>query len=54
MDATSKGSTFAQIPVGDRKSGIPLSLDTPAPVRTTHGLRSPRSAANAAADTRRF
>ena len=54
IDATSRGSTSAQIPVGERKSGIPLSVETPAPVRTTHGWRSCRSAANAAADTRRF
>jgi acyl-CoA thioester hydrolase len=25
------------MPVGERKSGIPLSVDTPAPVSTTHG-----------------
>jgi hypothetical protein len=37
MDATSNGSTSAQIPVGERKSGIPLSVEIPAPVRTTHG-----------------
>src|SRR5436305_1769004 len=29
------GSYCAQIPVGERKSGMPLSVETPAPVRTT-------------------
>jgi hypothetical protein len=37
MVAYSIGSYVAQIPVGDRKSGMPLSVETPAPVRTTHG-----------------
>src|SRR6266516_1965302 len=40
MVAYSMGSYCAQIPVGDRKSGIPLSVETPAPVRTTHGCLS--------------
>jgi hypothetical protein len=31
--------------VGERKSGIPLSVETPAPVSTTHGWESPMSAA---------
>ena len=26
-------------PVGERKSGMPLSVETPAPVRATHGWR---------------
>jgi hypothetical protein len=42
------------MPVSERKSGIPLSVEMPAPVRTTHGWRSRRSAASAAADTRGF
>ena len=37
MVAYSIGSYFAQMPVGDRKSGMPLSVEMPAPVRTTHG-----------------
>src|SRR5437016_2173155 len=45
------GSTSAQIPVGERKSGIPLSVDTPAPVRTTHGWRLRISSARWATDT---
>src|SRR6266550_942988 len=36
-EAYSAGSNSAQIPVGERRSGIPLSVETPAPVRTTHG-----------------
>ena len=52
MEATSNGSTVAQMPVSERKSGIPDSVDTPAPVSTTHGCRSRMSAASAATDTR--
>jgi hypothetical protein len=37
MVAYSIGSYFVQMPVLDRKSGMPLSVETPAPVRTTHG-----------------
>ena len=33
--AYSIGSYCAQMPVGERKSGMPLSVETPAPVRTT-------------------
>ena len=44
----------AQIPVSERKSGIPDSVDTPAPVSTTHGCRSRMSAASAAADIGRI
>src|SRR5215210_6366112 len=40
MVAYSIGSYCAQIPPLERKSGIPLSVLTPAPVRTTHGCRS--------------
>src|SRR3954471_17123816 len=40
MVAYSIGSYSAQIPVGERKSGMPLSVEIPAPVRTTHGCRS--------------
>src|SRR5262249_10272885 len=29
----------AQMPVGERKSGMPLSVEIPAPVSTTHGCR---------------
>src|SRR5204862_6239400 len=39
------------MPVGERKSGIPLSVDTPAPVRTTHGWFAPIRAARADAST---
>ena len=34
-EPTSIGSTFSQIPPGERKSGMPLSVETPAPVSTT-------------------
>src|SRR5919201_4204314 len=34
------------MPVGERKSGMPLSVEMPAPVRTTHGWRSRRSVAS--------
>src|SRR6185312_4057160 len=50
-DAYSIGSTSAQIPVGERKSGIPLSVETPAPVRTTHGWRVRISSARRFVDT---
>src|SRR3954468_11156414 len=40
MGAYSIGSYSAQIPVGERKSGMPFSVEIPAPVRTTHGCRS--------------
>ena len=40
MVAYSIGSYFVQMPVLDRKSGMPLSVETPAPVRTTHGCAS--------------
>ena len=50
MDATSKGSTSAQIPDGERKSGMPLSVLTPAPVSTRHGCRSRTRAARPATD----
>jgi acyl-CoA thioester hydrolase len=40
MVAYSIGSYRAQIPVGDRKSGMPLSVEIPAPVSTTQGCRS--------------
>src|SRR6266545_1717283 len=33
------------MPAGDRKSGMPLSVEMPAPVRTTHGCRSRTRAA---------
>ena len=49
-DAYSIGSTCAQMPVGERKSGIPLSVETPAPVRTTHGWRVRISSARRSAD----
>src|SRR5438094_10467644 len=39
------------MPVGERKSGIPLSVETPAPVRTTHGWFAPIRAARAVAST---
>ena len=35
IEATSNGSTSVQIPLAERKSGIPLSVDIPAPVSTT-------------------
>jgi hypothetical protein len=37
--------------VAERKSGIPDSVETPAPVSTTHGWRSRMRAARATADT---
>jgi hypothetical protein len=37
MDAYSSGSNCAQRPVGERKSGMPLSVEIPAPLRTTQG-----------------
>src|SRR4051812_34691103 len=46
MVAYSIGSYSAQSPVRDRKSGIPDSVDTPAPVRTTQGCASRISAAS--------
>jgi hypothetical protein len=48
--AYSIGSYRAQMPVGDRKSGIPLSVETPAPVSTTHGCDSTINAARRSAD----
>ena len=45
MCATSNGSYLAQIPSADRKSGIPDSVEIPAPVRTTQGCRSRTSSA---------
>src|SRR5215203_319081 len=52
MVAYSIGSYCAQIPPGDRKSGMPDSVETPAPARTTHGWWSRIRSARAAADTR--
>ena len=49
--AYSIGSYCVQMPVRERKSGIPLSVETPAPVRTTHGCASTISAARCSADT---
>ena len=46
IDATSNGSTSAQMPGAERKSGIPLSVLIPAPVRTTAGPRSRTSEAS--------
>src|SRR4029450_12526617 len=34
------------MPSAERKSGMPLSVETPAPVRTTQGCRSRRSVAS--------
>src|SRR3954452_10402867 len=42
------GSYSAHRPVRERKSGIPLSVETPAPVRTTQGCASRISAASSA------
>ena len=39
IEATSNGSTSAQSPAAERKSGMPLSVLIPAPVRTTAGPR---------------
>ena len=39
------------MPVGERKSGMPLSVETPAPVSTTHGWRSRMSSARRSALT---
>src|ERR1700759_5275605 len=47
MWAYSIGSYFVQIPVGDRKSGMPDSVLMPAPVSTTHGRFSRISSARA-------
>src|SRR5215208_1496900 len=51
MVAYSIGSYCAHMPVGERKSGMPLSVETPAPVRTTQlpavRSRPARSAASA-------
>ena len=49
MEATSNGSTSAQMPDADRKSGIPLSVLMPAPVRTTAGPRSRMRAVSSSA-----
>src|SRR5207249_4155503 len=48
----SSGSNFAQSPVGERKSGIPLSVLTPAPVSTTQGCRRRMSSASSCTDIR--
>src|ERR671922_350104 len=48
MVAYSIGSYCAQIPVGERKSGMPLSVEIPAPLRTTAGPRSRNSSASRA------
>jgi hypothetical protein len=37
IEPYSSGSNCAHRPDGERKSGIPLSVEQPAPVRTTHG-----------------
>ena len=52
MVAYSSGSYCAQIPVGERKSGIPDSVLTPAPVSTTHGCRPRTSEARRSTVTR--
>src|SRR5690349_8710683 len=50
MVAYSIGSNSAHRPVGDRKSGIPDSVEIPAPVSTTHGwFRRTRPAVGALA-----
>jgi hypothetical protein len=36
------------MPVGERKSGMPLSVETPAPVSTTQGCAERKSSARAA------
>ena len=46
MLAYSIGSYVAQIPVGERKSGIPDSVLMPAPVSTTHGWCARTSSAS--------
>src|SRR5215469_15509292 len=48
MWPTSNGSDLAQMPSAERKSGIPDSVLTPAPVRTTHGRRRSNSSASLA------
>src|SRR5215472_2692604 len=50
MVAYWRGSYRAQIPDGERKSGIPLSVVTPAPVNTTQGWLPPISAARRSTD----
>ena len=50
MVAYSIGSYFVQMPVLDRKSGMPLSVETPAPVRTTHGCAPTISPARCSAE----
>src|SRR3712207_6607968 len=42
------------MPVAERKSGMPLSVETPAPGRTTAGARSRRSSARRATPMRRM
>ena len=50
MCATSNGSCLAQMPSAERKSGIPDSVLTPAPVRTTQGCLSRTRAARRSTD----
>src|SRR5207247_3424795 len=52
MLAYSIGSYRAQTPVGDRKSGMPLAVLTPAPVSATQGWESRTSAARRVAKSR--
>src|SRR5438309_3510406 len=54
MVAYSIGSYAAQIPLGERKSGMPLSVEIPAPVSTTHGCDSRISSARCSADMPEF
>jgi hypothetical protein len=42
------------MPVRERKSGMPLSVETPAPVRTTQGCDSTTSRARRSVDMPEF
>ncbi len=49
IEATSIGSYFSQRPPAERKSGIPLSVEMPAPVSTTAYSEAARAAARSSA-----
>ena len=48
-EATSIGSYLSQSPPAERKSGMPLSVEMPAPVRTTAYSDAARAAARSSA-----
>ena len=49
IEATSIGSNFSQRPPAERKSGMPLSVEMPAPVSTTAYSEAARAAARSSA-----